>query len=117
MEEIVSSDLDIKTCIKTCLKTAYSHVKALTGSKEIVKNLIRNEEISLVILSKDLIKQYQDLILMLCKNNNVPVIFLENKSELAEVFPIKVKKASAIAIKNFIGESREKAFLMNVINN
>ena len=56
-------------------------------------------------------------IISMAEDSNVPVIFLENKSELAEVFPIKVKKASAIAIKNFIGESREKAFLMNVINN
>ena len=71
--------------------------------------------LKLVILAKDLIKEYQDLIVPKCEQFGIPIIFLEDRVELGSITPMKIKKAGAIGIKNFICETREKAFIINAI--
>ena len=103
---------DFKICLKKVLKIAYNHVQACTGADEIIKSLIREETLELVVLARDLTQKYQDVIMGLCQKANVPVVFVEDRKEMAEIFPLKVKKAGAAAVKNFMKETDEKRFIL-----
>ncbi|OQS54783.1 hypothetical protein EHP00_1273 [Ecytonucleospora hepatopenaei] len=108
-------ELNITSAFKKVLKTAYNHVKACLGAKETLKSLLREEKLELVILTKDLTQKYQDLILSFCKKTNTPVFFMETRQELGNVYPVKVKKAGAIAIKDFVNETTEKQFILQAL--
>ena len=112
----IEEELNMKACLEKCLEISYNHVKVASGSKEILKTLVREQELKLVILAKDLIQGYQDVILNQCKAQNVPVVYLESRKELAEIFPYaKLKKAGAVGIKDFVRETDEMKFVLNAI--
>ncbi|KAL6122698.1 hypothetical protein NUSPORA_00227 [Nucleospora cyclopteri] len=115
MTEQFEEGLNIKMCLEKVLSISYNHVQAALGAKEVVKTLIREQQMEFVIITKDLSKKYQDIILHYCKEKNVPIIYLETREELGSIFPCKVKKAGAAGVKDFIRESEEKNFILNTL--
>ncbi|ORD94304.1 hypothetical protein ECANGB1_898 [Enterospora canceri] len=105
--------VNLTSSLKKCFQIAYNHVQAAPGATEVYKTLIRNEEMQLVVLSKDLPDKPREMIMAKCQSNNVPVVFIETRSELGKLCPTKVKNAGAFGIKNFMLETEEKAFLMS----
>lgn len=115
MSENIDNGMDINMCLKKVLNTAYNHVKACMGAKETLKALAREEDLKLVVLAKDLHQNYNDVILAKCQKANVPVIYLESREELASIFPVKCKKAGAIAVRDFVHETPEKELIMSTL--
>lgn len=71
----------------------------------------------LIVVSKDLIKEYQDIIMFKAKELDIPVLFVDSRKELASIMPFKAKNIGAAGIKDFIQEGREKAFILNAYTN
>lgn len=113
MSDHIEEEMTIESALKTCLATSYHHVEVASGAKEIVKTLNRNQKMDLVVLTKDLTEAYQKLIVGLCQTANVPVCFLEERTDLGKLYPQKLKKAGAVGIKNFVNDSAEKQFLLS----
>merc|ERR1712131_166873 len=111
--ENAEEELNMKICLEKCLKVAHNHVKISSGATEVLKALVREQEMKLVILAKDLLQKYQDVIVESCKKRNVPIVFVESREEMAEIIPIKMKKSGACGIKDFVWESKEKNFILS----
>ncbi len=113
MSEEFEQELSVKSCLQRCLEISRNHVQTLNGAKEVLKNLNRDVDMELVVLTKDLLEGYYKLILKTCETKGIPTLIIESRKELGEIMPLKkVKKIGAVAIKDFVYESREKGFIM-----
>ncbi|ORD99119.1 RS12 [Hepatospora eriocheir] len=113
MADTFQEETTIKSCLKTVLEISRNHVETLNGSNEIIRKIKDNTKIDLVVIAEDLKGDHKETILGLCAEKNIPVLKIENRKELASVAPFKVKKLGAIAIKNFMVETKESIFIKN----
>ncbi len=115
-------DLTVETALQNIFQTCRNHNKLAIGFKEVVKSLYRSKDdenkLKLVVVAKDTVPNVLAIIEYKCRELNIPMIFLETNQELGKIAPIKkVKNMSAIGIRDFICESREKAFIARAYNN
>lgn len=117
-------DMTVQTALRQIFAVCKNHNKLARGSAEVLKCLLRGaspegpDSLKLVIMAKDLLQDYQSIILQKCQEANVPVIYVDDQKQLAEISPIKrVKKMGVIGIKDFVYDSREKAFIANAYRN
>lgn len=123
-EAYQAEDLTITSALQQIFKNCKNHNMLALGTTEVIKSLYRttsteDEEImNLVVVAKDNLSEFTHIIEDKCRQLNIPLLFVETREELASITPLKrIKKASAIGIKDFVCESREKAFIVNAYKN
>lgn len=119
---IHTEDLTITSALQKVMQVSRNHDQLAIGATRVAKILYRmvsQDEVSdlkLVILAKDLLPEYQTLITAKCKQFNIPIIYLSDRKELGSIIPIKgIKRTGAVGVRDFIYETREKAFVVNAI--
>ncbi|KAI5168320.1 small subunit ribosomal protein S12e [Pancytospora epiphaga] len=117
-------DMTVQTALQQVFAVCKNHNKLALGSAEVLKCLMRasspedTDALRLVVMAKDHLQDYQSVILQKCQEAGVPVIYVEDHKQLAEISPIKrVKRMGVIGIKDFVYDSREKAFIANAYKN
>lgn len=127
MSEAVESfqveDLSILSALKKVVEVCRNHDSMSVGATEVARLLYRispeteTQKFELIVVSKDLIKEYQDIIMFKAKELSIPVLFVDSRKELAGIMPFKAKNIGAVGIKDFVHEGREKAFILNAYSN
>lgn len=122
-ESFQVEDLTILSSLKSVLEDCRDHDSVSIGATEVARALYQitpetdAQKFKLIVVSKDLIKEYQDIIMFKAKELDIPVLFVDSRKELASIMPFKAKNIGAAGIKDFIHESREKAFILNAYTN
>lgn len=112
-------DLTVLTALEKVIETCRNHDTICVGATEVSRLLYKAtpeedaQKFELIVMAKDLLKEYQDIILFKAKELNIPVLYVETRKELAGVMPFKPKNIGAVGIKKFVNEGREKAFILN----
>ena len=119
-----TEDMTIETALSTIFAVCRNHNKLALGSAEVLKSLLRApspespESLKLVVMAKDHQQDYQSIILQKCQEANVPVVYVDDRKQLAEITPLKrAKKVGVVGIRDFVCDSREKAFIANAYKN
>ena len=73
-------------------KILNSNVTKVIGFKQVARH-IEKKNLSLVILAEDADTFFKDKVLSLCKKNNITIIYIESKKELASLVGIAVPTA------------------------
>lgn len=117
-------DLTIKNALTSTFVVSRNHNKLSVGATEVAKCLERvlpddpSTRPELVVLAQDLEERFKTIILSQCERLSVPVIYIDDRRTLASMLPIKrIRDAGAVCIRDFICESREKAFIINTCRN
>lgn len=123
-EAFQSEDLTVLSALAQVFKTCKSHNKLALGSTEVTKTLVRTtssedkDGLKLVVVAKDLLEGFQRIIEDRCRAFGIPMLYVEDRKQLAEITPLKnVRNFGAIGIRDFVCESREKAFIVNAYKN
>lgn len=122
-ESFQVEDLTILSALRKVLEICRSHDSVSIGATEVARVLYRTtpetevQKFKLIVVSKDLIKEYQDIIMFKAKELDIPVLFVDSRKELASIMPFKAKNIGAAGIKDFIHEGREKAFILDAYAN
>ncbi|KAI4290780.1 small subunit ribosomal protein S12e [Pancytospora philotis] len=123
-EGFQAEDMTVVSALNKIFMTCRNHHKLALGSAEVVKALLRSnsaesaDALELVIMAKDLLQEYQTIIVEKCKEFNVPVIYVDDRKQLAEISPLKrAKNVGVVGIRDFVYESREKRFIFNALKN
>lgn len=123
-EAFQTEDVTIHSALRQIFITCKNHNKLALGATEVVKSLMRAtsaedlECLRLVVVAKDLLQEFQDIIVERCRALNVSILYVDDRKQLAEISPLKrVKNIGVIGIKDFVYESREKAFIVNAYKN
>jgi ribosomal protein L7Ae-like RNA K-turn-binding protein len=122
-ESFQVEDLTILSALKKVMEICRNHDSVSIGATEVARQLYRitpeteTQKPKLIVVSKDLIKEYQDIIMFKARELNIPVLFVDSRKELASIMPFKAKNIGAVGIKDFIHEGREKAFILNAYSN
>lgn len=121
-EAFQTEDLTVESALKQVFATCKNHNKLALGAIEVVKALYRGagsaDSVKLVVMAKDLLQSYQDIIIDQCRQQGIVVMYVEDRKQLGAITPLKkVKNTGVIGIKDFVCESREKAFVVNACKN
>lgn len=111
--ENLQEELNIQTALQSVINTCRNHDSIKIGASEVVRALYMNTPIQLIVLPEDLLDEYKTIITAKAQELNIPVVKVESRIELAKLMPFKVKKIGAVAIVDFVYESREKAFIFS----
>lgn len=123
-EAFQTEDVTIHSALRQIFVTCKNHNKLALGATEVIKSLVRvasiedQECLRLVVMAKDLLQDFQSIIVEKCKELNVSILYVDDRKQLAEISPLKrVKNIGVVGIKDFVYESREKAFIVNAYKN
>ena len=94
-------DLTILTALKKVFEISRNHDTINIGATEVARDLYRegSQKFEVIVMAKDLLKEYQDIILFKAKELNIPVLMVESRKELASVMPFKAKNIGAVGIE------------------
>ena len=95
------------------------------GLNEVVKSLDRKESLLCILAENCEDAKYKKLVTALCKQNNIPLIEVEDRMKVGEWLglckydkdnvPRKVRGASSVAIKDYGEESEALSYVQNYI--
>lgn len=123
VESFQVEDLTILSALKKVMEICRNHDSVSIGATEVGRMLYRitpeteTQRPELIVVSKDLLEEYQKIIMFKAKELNIPVLFVDSRKELASIMPFKAKNIGAVGIRDFIHEGREKAFILSAYNN
>lgn len=109
----LQEELNIQTALQSVLNTCRNHDTLKIGASEVVRALYMNAPLQLIVLPEDLLDEYKTIITSKAQENNVPIVKVDSRVELAKLMPFKTKRIGAVGIVDFVYESREKAFIFS----
>lgn len=123
-EPFQSEDMTVVSALSKVFITCKNHNMLALGSAEVIKTLYRvsstdaSSGLKLVVMAKDLLPEFQSIIVEKCKEQDIAIIYIDDRKQLAEITPIKrIKNMGVIGIKEFVCESREKGFIFSALKN
>ncbi|KAI5150664.1 small subunit ribosomal protein S12e [Enteropsectra breve] len=118
-ESYEMGEMTRESALKELFTVSKNHRQLAVGAAEVVKTLARagenaHDAMKVVVLANDLQNELKAVVLSLCESKKITTILLDDRKALGELVSGSSKKGcGAVGIKQFIGESKEKAFIIN----